>query len=134
MKVEVWSEAPRGMNVIQLLQRIGLKRPYGILVAILLAASSPLHAAAPDLPDIGDASAVTLTPEQEASIGKQMMRNLRREKLIIEDVALTQYIQNLGHRLSVYSGADQQPFTFFIVNDPAINAFAMPGGYIGVNA
>jgi len=134
MKVIVLSEAPRGMSVIQLLQHIGLKRLLGMLTAVLLIASTTLHAAAPDLPDIGDASAVNLSPEQEASIGKQMMRDLRRKKLVNEDVALTQYIQGLGHRLSAYSGADQQPFTFFIVNDPAINAFAMPGGYIGVNA
>ncbi len=134
MRVEVSIEAPRSMNIARLLKCTGLKVPLGLLAAIFLIASHTLHAAPSELPDIGDASAVTLSPEQEERIGKQMMRNLHREKLINEDVALNQYIQNLGHRLSTYSGADQQPFTFFIVNDPAINAFAMPGGYVGVNA
>ncbi len=92
------------------------------------------HAAASELPDMGDASASSLTPEQEARIGKQMMRSLRRAHLVNDDPALNQYIQSLGYRLAATSGDIRQPFTFFIVNDPAINAFAMPGGYIGINA
>src|SRR5512139_1126764 len=110
------------------------KASLGLLTAFLLTSANGVHAVSAELPDIGDASAVTLSPEQEARIGKQVMHKLYRANLINEDVALNQYIQNLGYRLSANSGADRQPFTFFIVNDPAINAFAMPGGYIGVNA
>lgn len=114
-------------------------RHQSTLLALLLAlvgwfAVGGSVLAAGELPDMGDASAISLTPEQEARIGKQMMRSLRRANLINEDPALNQYIQSLGYRLAVNSGNSNQPFTFFIVNDAAINAFAMPGGYIGINA
>jgi len=133
MRAEVSIESPHRENQSLPQQRFGRKGAR-LFAAVLLAASGLLHAATSELPDIGDTSATTLSPEQEARIGKQMMRSLRRNKLINDDTALNQYIQNLGHRLSAYSGADHQSFTFFIVNDPAINAFAMPGGYVGVNA
>lgn len=107
----------------------------GVLLLLAALATPPLLWAATELPDIGDASATTLSPEQEARIGKLMMRNLRRAHLIISDQpGVTQYIQSLGYQISANSGADRQPFTFFVVDDDAINAFAMPGGYIGINA
>ncbi|HEY0722194.1 MAG TPA: M48 family metalloprotease [Gammaproteobacteria bacterium] len=99
-----------------------------------MAGTVNVQAATGELPDMGDASATSLTPEQEARIGKQMMRSLRRANLVNDDAELNQYIQSLGYRLAATSGDVRQPFTFFIVNDPAINAFAMPGGYIGINA
>jgi predicted Zn-dependent protease len=105
-----------------------------VLVAATLLAAAPISRAIPsELPDIGDASATTLSPEQEARIGTLMMRHLRRNHQVLDDPELTQYIQSLGHQLSSYTGSDQ-PFTFFVVDDDTINAFAMPGGYIGVNA
>lgn len=134
MRLQASRNAARHNSAAEPTRRPGRRTAIPVLALMALLITGAPQAASNDLPDIGDASAVSLSPEQEARIGKQMMRSLRRAKLINDDAALNQYIQNLGYRLAVHSGADRQPFTFFIVNDAAINAFAMPGGYIGVNA
>lgn len=134
MRSPLYAEPVRPGHLGGIWQGLGHATVTLLLVLLMLLRPAPLPAAPSELPDIGDASAVTLSPEQEARIGRQMMRSLRRAKLVNEDPALSHYIQDLGYRLAVHSGAERQPFTFFIVNDPSINAFAMPGGYIGVNA
>lgn len=86
------------------------------------------------LPDFGDASGTLMSPQEEQSLGEEFMRSVRRSVKIIDDPQVEEYIQSLGYRL--VAGADPQPyrFTFFVVQNPEINAFAGPGGYIGVNS
>jgi predicted Zn-dependent protease len=86
-----------------------------------------------DLPDIGDSSGKTISPAEEKMLGENLMRWLRQNQLIIEDPLIQGYIDAIGHRLLPASDHQEQKFTFFVVNDPGINAFAAPGGYIGVN-
>lgn len=86
------------------------------------------------LPEIGDHSGVTLSPEQAHDIGQDFMRQLRNSVTIIEDPEITTYIRSLGYQLVANSNSPGQEFTFFIVQDPTINAFAAPGGYIGVHS
>lgn len=63
------------------------------------------------------------------------MRQIRAQLPLVRDVQLNEYIQLLGNRLALASGrSDTQDFTFFIIDDPQINAFAIPGGYVGVNS
>ena len=93
------------------------------------AEASPLN-----LPDIGDAGGNLITPEQERLIGREFMRNVRQSLDILDDPAITAYLQNLGERLISQVDGYEQKVTFFLVNDPSINAFAGPGGYIGVHA
>lgn len=84
------------------------------------------------LPDMGSGSAV-ISPAEEERIGRDIVRQLRRAGKVVEDPALTAYLKDLGARLVSASGSEQV-FTFFLVDDPTINAFALPGGFIGVNA
>ena len=98
----------------------------------------PATASEPDssltLPDFGDASGTLMSPLEEQRLGEEFMRSVRRSVKIIDDPEVEEYIQNLGYRL--VAGADPQPyrFTYFVVQDPNINAFAGPGGYIGVHS
>jgi predicted Zn-dependent protease len=62
------------------------------------------------------------------------MAQLRNAGAVMDDPLLTEYIQGIGARLAGQASDGQQDFEFFIVDDPAINAFALPGGYIGVNS
>ncbi|MCB1728348.1 MAG: M48 family metalloprotease, partial [Gammaproteobacteria bacterium] len=73
-----------------------------------------------------------MTPKRERDLGKAFMRSVRRSEKVMDDPLLTDYIQSLGQRLIKDSPAHGTPFTFFVVDDPQINAFAGPGGYIGV--
>lgn len=102
------------------------------LIALLI--SSIGQAAVPmnPLPDLGDESAVALSPQDERRIGEEFMRQARAHLEISDDPELNEYIQQLGNRLT--SGLENQSgFHFFLINNKAINAFAVPGGYIGVH-
>lgn len=86
------------------------------------------------LPDFGDPSGALISPIEEQHLGEEFMRSVRRAVKIIDDPEVEEYIQSLGYRL--VAGSDPQPFhfTYFVIQDPNINAFAGPGGYIGVNS
>jgi predicted Zn-dependent protease len=87
-----------------------------------------------DLPDIGSPASSTLSLDDEYRIGLQVVRQLRDEGQIIEDPEATEYLQALGSRLVAQATGDSaQRFSFFFVRDDTINAFALPGGFIGVN-
>ncbi|MGD8594114.1 MAG: M48 family metalloprotease [Gammaproteobacteria bacterium] len=75
-----------------------------------------------------------MSVEEEQKIGVEFMRSVRYNLNLIEDPVSNEYIQNLGDRLASQVDSSEQSFTFFIVNDNTINAFAGPGGYIGVHS
>jgi beta-barrel assembly-enhancing protease len=85
------------------------------------------------LPDLGDVSQTVLTPLDEQRIGEQIMREVATSNDVVQDAEINDYIQALGNRLAVASPESQQKFNFFVVQDNSINAFAMPGGVIGVH-
>ncbi len=85
------------------------------------------------LPDIGDPSGRVIDPVQERKIGERLMRRLNQALYINRDPLVQDYISSLGYRLVSFSDKQDQPFTFFVINDDNLNAFAAPGGYIGVN-
>ena len=103
-----------------------------LLVSIALTGGTSL-AAELELPELGDESASVLSPQQERMLGENFMRRARRELDMIDDPELNEYIQALGRKLTAHSDRPPQEFRFFIINNPSINAFAVPGGFIGVN-
>ena len=86
-----------------------------------------------NLPDIGSPADAVLPKSAEAQIGAQIMAQLRATGQVLDDPLLTEYIQEIGHRIAPHANDGDHSFTFFIVDNPAINAFALPGGYIGVH-
>jgi predicted Zn-dependent protease len=63
-----------------------------------------------------------------------VMRNLRESGMVLDDPEVHEYIQSLGLRLSSLAQDGNRDFNFFVVRDPAINAFALPGGFIGIHS
>lgn len=94
----------------------------------------PLDIEKIQLPDMGDSAGSLISPFQEKELGESFFRNLHSEAVINQDLEIQQYIQNIGHQLAAHSQSPSNPFYFFVVMDPNINAFAGPGGYIGVNS
>ncbi|MDR2710671.1 MAG: M48 family metalloprotease [Burkholderiales bacterium] len=95
-----------------------------------------LPAAAQDfyrLPDLGDASQELLSPIQERKLGESIIREMRASGAYMDDPEVNDYLETLGHKLVAAVSDTPQDFEFFAVPDPAVNAFALPGGYIGVN-
>ena len=85
-----------------------------------------------NLPDIGD-NAGHISPAEEFRTGEAVIRNIRRAGGILDDPLIQNYINELGYRL-VAPSESQQTFNFFLIKDNSINAFALPGGFIGINA
>ena len=85
------------------------------------------------LPELGDVSADVLSPHMERRVGEQAMREIQRDPQYVDDAELAFYINTLGQRLVGASPDARQDFEFFFVRDNTINAFAMPGGFVGVN-
>ncbi|HXD83339.1 MAG TPA: M48 family metalloprotease [Rudaea sp.] len=104
------------------------------VLACTLLAGAPAHAVDTKLPDMGSSAAAIASPEEQRQYGFYVLHELRNQNMVLDDALLTDYINTLGYRLVSYSPQPNQPFTFFVVNDPSINAFALPGGFVGVNA
>jgi beta-barrel assembly-enhancing protease len=92
-----------------------------------------LPGGATDLPDIGSPTSAVITQNEEYQLGAQIVRQLRDQKAIMDDPEVTEYLQSLGTRLAMQAPDGQRKFNFFAVNEGTINAFALPGGFIGVN-
>jgi len=105
-------------------------RLRSLIAVLLLIAPAAL---AEGLPDLGDVSQSTFTPLQERRLGERIMREIRIDPQYYEDVEATDYINTLGDRLVAKGSDTRQKFDFFLIRDNQINAFALPGGYIGVN-
>jgi len=106
-------------------------KPYWLL--ILLCVLSPYNAAT-ELPDIGISANTVMSPADEQKLGEAFLRQLRREMEIMDDPQINNYINALGNRLASYSNNPEQHFRFFVVKEPTINAFAIPGGFIGIHS
>ena len=87
-----------------------------------------------ELPDMGDSSGTLITPAEEKEFGEAFFRSLHSQISINQDAEIQQYIQTIGEKLVANSDAPSSPFHFFVVLENNINAFAGPGGYIGVNS
>ena len=110
-----------------------LRRAARALATGTLCAALPLAAAGQNqLPDFGDPASAALSPGDERELGAIYMRQIRGQLPVIDDPEIEDYIQSLGY--SLVSGITQgsTDFYFFVIADPVINAFAIPGGYVGV--
>ena len=104
------------------------------LIAFTLAATLLVSFSwANNLPDLGDVSQTVLTPLQEQAIAEQILRDVAVSDDVVKDIEINAYLQALGMRLVSSSPDNQLKFNFFVVQDNSINAFAMPGGVVGVH-
>lgn len=87
-----------------------------------------------DLPSIGDSTGSIFSPEYERRLGQAFLNHVRRQADIIDDPEIETYVHSVGYRLVANSDNNTQAFTFFVIDDPMINAFAAPGGIVGINA
>lgn len=105
----------------------------GVVLAMGTGASAQLDLS---LPQIGDPADQALSQAEEARLGRSIMRQMRQNVDLVGDPAITGYIQDLGTRLVSHAGTGGRggEVTVFVVDSPRINAFALPGGYIGINS
>ncbi|MBD2292292.1 M48 family metalloprotease [Anabaena sphaerica FACHB-251] len=122
--------------------RIGRRRWFypliSLSVALSLCLSTPLPGKAIDLlPLLFQGVQVfqmsNLSARQEVELGKQMNDELRQEVRISRNQQLNSYVEQIGRRLAANSDRSNIPYTFQVVEDDAVNAFATLGGFVYVN-
>jgi len=124
----------RGVGLVSGGDDAGARRLFG---------STGIAQAQLNLPDLGDADTEALPPAQERKFGERVMASAWAQRDIYDDPEITEYLMALGQRLAKVSedlgnvgpllNLRPEDFRFFAVQDPSINAFALPGGFIGVN-
>jgi predicted Zn-dependent protease len=106
-----------------------------LIVALLLYAWTIQPALALDttLPDMGNSASAHLGKHMEAKLGRAFMRYVRASTEVVDDPLINSYLQSVGNKLAKHSNTRGRRLTFFAVDNPSINAFAGPDGYIGVH-
>jgi len=106
-----------------------------LATALSCAVGLPLaHAQSQGLPDIGSSAGELLTPARQAEYGAMFKRELRNYGYLLDDPLMDQWLDDVGRPLGAASAMPRQNYTFFMLRDRQINAFATLGGYIGMNA
>jgi predicted Zn-dependent protease len=113
------------------------RRLFGLtLLAVLtlIAGHRELGADPFALPDFGSSADLVLSSSEERELGRAFMRSVRAALPVVDDPLLTDYVESLGDRLVAASRTGAGRYTFFLIDEPVINAFAGPDGHIGVFA
>lgn len=106
-----------------------------VALAACMGSTATLAAGADyNLPELGQPADTAMTPAQERKLGAQVVYQLRTQNAIIDDVELEAYINRIGRRLASHTDRSAKLFHFYVIDTDAINAFALPGGYIGINS
>ncbi|WP_417778245.1 M48 family metalloprotease [Stutzerimonas xanthomarina] len=106
-----------------------LLRPTLLTLACLI--GQPLMAN--DLPSLGDSSSGIVSPEQEHQLGRAWLSLLRGQVPQLSDPLLKDYLERSVYRLAETSQLQDRRLEFVLLDSPQLNAFAAPGGIIGVN-
>ncbi len=110
------------------------RRILPILLLASLVLPHPSAGLAEGLPDLGEAAQGEFSPLLEQKVGNSIINDIRnREPSYVDDPEVNAYLNRLGGKLAAQSEGGAQSFEFFALRDPTLNAFAMPGGYIGVH-
>ena len=111
---------------------IDAMRRSALVFLLALLASVAL---ADGLPDLGEVAQADFSPQVEKRVGEAIMRDVRlREPSYLDDPEVESYLNKLGRRLASNSEEARQEFEFFALRDTTLNAFALPGGFIGVHS
>lgn len=110
-----------------------LARSVSLIATVAVIAGIPA-AVADDLPELGESARAELSPQIERKIGENIMNEIRlHEPSYVDDPEINDYLNSLGRRLVEASANPTGDFNFFAIRDDSVNAFAMFGGFIGVN-
>lgn len=110
-----------------------MKTPV-LAAALCVFACSVPAATSHNLPEIGDSAGSVVSPEFERRVAQAIMRQVHQDKDLVQDPEVEAYIESIGYSLVANSDNNTLPFTFFVMKDEVINAFAAPGGVVGINS
>ncbi len=104
------------------------------IVAIsMFLSASPASGSDILLPDLGDASSGLISPRQEYELGQKWLRVYRSHVPTTSDPFLQSYVEEIIKKLSYYSDLDDKRLDVLVLENPTLNAFAVPGGIVGIH-
>ena len=117
------------------LKGIALNRLVRLALVLLTALTSLASVAQTeqlDLPDMGASANSILSDAEEAEYAKALLMQMRAYEVLNEDPLISAYFEDMGFRLAAHSDRPNKAFTFVVLNQPVVNAFAAPGGVIAL--
>lgn len=111
-----------------------LAKPIAVLIVILAVVAGPLYAANEiQLPVLGDTASGVISQQQEYELGRAWLQIFRSRVPTYRDPQLQDYLEQLLFKLSTHSELTDHRLDLIIINNPTMNAFAVPGGVVGVH-
>ena len=104
-----------------------------LIFALMLISGKSLAENTQNLPVMGDSTSGIVSPRQEREIGQAFLRPLRAQAPTLDDPLIQDYLEDLIYRLASYSQLSDRRLDVVLIKSPDINAFAAPGGIVGVN-
>lgn len=103
-------------------------------ICIGLCSSKLATAQIDNLPVLGDAVSGTITTQQEYEFGREIIRSMRAQTQLLNDPLIEEYIASLSYHLAANSELTDHRLEFLLIDSDQLNAFAAPGGIVGINA
>lgn len=120
---------------------VGVKRKRGLLNRLLMtlvvtavSLSSVAQTGRLDLPELGNSASDVLSTSEEREYGEGLVRQLRAYDLLVEDPLISDFFSDMGFNLASNSDQPSASFTFVVIDQDVINAFAAPGGVIALHS
>ena len=93
----------------------------------------PSYAGNQNLPSLGDPMSAVVSSAQERKLGQGFLRTLRNQAPVLDDPIMQEYLEHLTYKLVSNSQLDDRRLDLIIIDSPTLNAFAVPGGIIGIH-
>lgn len=118
---------------------IAVKQKYGFLKQFLITVlitvfslSSVAQTGRVNLPELGNSASNVLSNIEEREYAEGLIRQMRAYELLNEDPLISDFFSDMGYNLAASSDQPEAAFTFVVLDQPVINAFAAPGGVIAL--
>ncbi len=111
-------------------------KPYLLAVSICIGMLSKqsVYSQIENLPVLGNAVSGTITTQQEYEFGREIIRSMRAQTPLLHDPLIEEYIASLSYHLAANSELTDHRLEFLLIDSDQLNAFAAPGGIVGINA
>ena len=111
-----------------------IKKTFLFLIFLAASNLSYTQESSIELPLIGDRLSGAVSQTEEESLGRQFLRDLKRETPILYDPIVQEWTELFVYKVGEQSKVNKKAFELILIEDNSLNAFAAPGGIIGVNA
>lgn len=103
------------------------------VISLIGFALTPITIQAQNLPDLGSPGLLIYDRQTEVSLGRAFTKALHTQFNLVNDPETLSYVRRIGHRIASHTH-DGRNYRFYVIDDPAINAFAGPDGIIGIHS